>query len=53
MLGYVSPMAFEKKPLAEKERARHAIEFFYSSRECGAASFMFEGQPFISALCLA
>jgi len=28
MLGYLSPMAFEKKRLAEKERARHAIEFF-------------------------
>jgi hypothetical protein len=36
MLGYLSPMAFEKKRLAEKERARHAIEFLFESRvRCG------------------
>src|ERR1700730_17979212 len=32
-LGYLSPMAFEKKRLAEKERARHAIEL--SRVRCG------------------
>jgi hypothetical protein len=54
-LGYLSPMAFEKKRLAEKERARHAIEFFIRVASAVRQALCLRGNRsiVISALCLA